>query len=91
MKNKKTVIRKEDLGKKHADQCEPSAQTTKFKQFFSCFGMLKIPCKQSEFCVNGGFSGVMAKKFQKTSTVDSAFGTGKFAADHDEEGDAKLR
>ena len=28
---------------------------------------------------------------QKISTVDSAFGTGKFAADYDEEGDAKLR
>ena len=33
----------------------------------------------------------MTKKFQKTSTADSTFGTGKFAADYDEEGDTKLR
>ena len=33
----------------------------------------------------------MTKKFQKISTADSTFGTGKFAADYDEEGDTKLR
>ena len=91
VKNKKTVIRKEDRGKKYADQHEPSTQNTNFKQLFGYFGIFKIPHKQSEFYINGGFTGVMGKKFQKISTVDSTFGTGKFAADYDEEGDAKLR
>ena len=77
--------------KKYADQYEPSTQTTNFMQLFGYFGTFKIPYKQSEFHINGGFTGVMTEKFQKISTADSTFGTGKFAADYDEEGDAKLR
>ena len=33
----------------------------------------------------------MTKKFKKISKVDSTFGTGKFAAEYDEQGDHKLR
>ena len=58
----------------------------------SLLNKLQIPYKQSEFYINGGFTVVITVKFQKISTVDSTFGTGKFAADYDdEEGDTKLR
>ena len=47
---------------------------------FSYFRFFAIPCLRREFECNGGFAGVLSKKFEAISTEDGSFGTGSNAA-----------